>query len=326
MLGNVFRRYVEYAGVVVEATGNEVRDAILTYVRQTDQGLGALAPVPSTVDAAPRGDLPAGTPVRFDPQELTWAALFGDEAAYQAKMCRVVEEPYLRSHDFLLHKEPGLYEPTGSSFGGPGARAGLQQTFTLALHPNSRQTVPFFDQGNLAGLPVDLLRAKAVYRVPDGKVFRERFLGHEGRLRLDGAVIITGRTGEITSLPAEVKIELGGIILLEHGHLALGNVAAGPDPDQVLTCAALEGNILLNPTRGGEMAATLVALKGRVENMNPSRPLDLRGGLCVGEFPAAAFPRGGRLAWNPLTDPSGPDWGLYYRAFLSDCTLEVTRE
>ena len=141
VLGSVYRRYAEYAGVVVEATGDSRRDAILTYVYEHNGAFDQLPAVPTTVAAAANGGLPAGTPIQFDSQQVCYDAMFQDPGTYQNHMCRIIEEPYLRSHDFLYFRQDGIFEPTQSLFGQGIAQT--QQICTLEFHPGSPPPKPF---------------------------------------------------------------------------------------------------------------------------------------------------------------------------------------
>ncbi|MBI3039695.1 hypothetical protein HYY75_11740, partial [bacterium] len=88
-------------------------------------------------------------------------------------------------------------------------------------------------------------------------------------------------------------------------------------------CVSLNGNIELDLSRFGSIEALLIAMKGRIINSTPTRPLDLRGGIIVGELLPESFRAGGRVAYDTRFDPSGFDYPNYYRAYVSDIPSTV---
>ncbi|MBF0547982.1 MAG: hypothetical protein HQM08_26330 [Candidatus Riflebacteria bacterium] len=322
VLGDVRRRYAEYAGVLIEATGNTKRDAILTYVRQTTKTMDQLPPFPPSVPAATGGDLSPEISVFTDPG-TTYKELFGNDDTYKAFMCHLVEEPYLRSHDFLYYKGKDFFEPRKSFFGDNGT-AKIQTTFTLPFHQNLNRSKPFFQEGNLDSLPTDFLLAKATYRVPDGKSFFSRFQD-KGKLKMDCIVSIIGSADEPVEFPPDTIIEKAGIVIVENGNIRISGMAPGPEPDQIQVFVALRGNIELDLLRTSELKAILIALNGTIVNRQPNLGLGLIGSLAVGTFQPNTFPAGGKIVYDSISDPSGQSWGIFYRAFVSDFSMKVTR-
>ncbi|MBF0499441.1 MAG: hypothetical protein HQM09_04880 [Candidatus Riflebacteria bacterium] len=328
VIGDVRRRFAEYSGVLIEATGNDVRDAVLTYIRQTNKTIAQLPSIPSSVMPSNVGDIPPETPIAIDSNEVTYKTLFGDDGVYKSKMCRLVDEPYLRSHDFLYFRPEEVYEPTKSIFGestsGDGGSASIQRTFTLPFNQSMNRTKPFFDGGKLEDLPDDFLVSKAVYRVPDIQTFLNRFQ-KDGKLFLDSVVSIIGSQKETSEFPVKTVIEKAGIMILENGNWRISGLQKGVDPDQIPVFVALNGNIELDLSQGSTMKAIFVALRGKIINLTPSRGLDLLGGLAVRNFPPETFPAGGRIDYGTQADPSGSLWGIYYRGFISDFATRVER-
>lgn len=320
VLGDVRRRYADYTGVVVEATGNNVRDAIFTYLAQTTGTMMGLPPLPTSVPAADASDLPKGTPVQMDPS-LTYPGMFGTDAVYSSKMCRLVEEPYLRSFDYLCFRNESSFLPEKSLFGTNG-QASIQHSFTLNFHPSLNRKQPFYQDGSLEALPDDFLLAKAVYRVPDWNSFLRHFQ-KDGKIVLDSVVSIIGSPSSTLEIPGNLVFEKAGMLILENGSLRFSGVKLGADPDQIPVLVALKGNIELDSSNPSGLKAILIALNGSVSQISAGRSLNLQGGLMVGNFPPDSFRSGGKIAYDSMADPSGPLWGIFYRGFVSDFTSKV---
>ena len=325
VLGDVQRRFAEYACVVVEATGDSERDGIVGFLQESDYDFSLLPPLESIVPSKGKG-LPEGTSIRCDPSQLDYSNLFPSASTYKRFMSKVHTEPYMRSHDSLYFLRPDKAEPEHSLFNQNGP-AEIQRTFTLPFHEALLRTDPFFAEGDLEALPKDLLRGKAVFQVADMEHFKRLYLRPEnGHLDLDTVVLIPGKPGETSSLPGEFIYDRGGIIILEHGNLACGNIERGDDPDQHLTLVALQGDIELDLGRGGGIVqAHLVASRGKIINRTPSRPMSLEGGIIAGQFAATTFPAGGKVVFPIISDPTHRSWGFHYRAFVDDCPKELER-
>ncbi|MBF0409815.1 MAG: hypothetical protein HQM10_20910 [Candidatus Riflebacteria bacterium] len=321
VLGTVNRRYVEEAGIVVEATQdpNNVRDGILSYVCQSTD-MSTLPPLPTEIPSR-GGEIPADTVIKFDPAQISWQNIFPSNSDYTNCMSRKVEEPYLRSHDFMYFKQAGTFEPTGSSFGNGDIAADYQYTFQLDFHPDLGRSDPFFKNGNFENLPDDFLEAKPVYRVKTFSEFAERFIqNNTGKLILDAPVMIQGKAGETITFPSDMTIEKGGLIVVENGNVKIQGIKKNNELDSYLTVsiAVMNGNIELDLSRGGVLPARLIALRGRIVNLTPGSQINIDGGIAVDEFPADTFKAGGVIAFNTYTDPSAKDWSYYYRAYASD--------
>jgi len=317
VLGEVRRRYSIRSAILAEVDNDSTRDAILSYIPEGRER-SQLPPFPPSITVLPGGTLPAGTQVHFAPDQLSWDCFVEDEAAYQARMSRIVDEPYLVSHDFLHFKPPGDHFPSQSLFGGGSAET--VSSFSLNFHESVQRGRLFFS-GNPDDLDGRILAGKAAYRVPDANAFVERFIDPAtGFLDMDCPVVITSGPGSTTVLP-DLVLGKGGLILVEEGHLKLGEIKslATTDPDQALTIVVENGNIEL--TRE-DIEARLIALEGKVLNLgNRQRPLNLKGTLAAGQFSPEEFPAGGKIVWTSLADPSNLAWSLHYRGFVSDIPL-----
>lgn len=323
VLGEVYRRYAEYAGVVVDCTGNTTRDAILGCIPQSNDGLAVPALFPNVATACVSGDLPPGTEIRMDENWFRPGNIFPSQDEYRTWSSHLKTEPYLQAYDNLFFSQPGGFGAKQSFFGGPVS------TCDLSFHPSLARSVPFFQNGDLEKLPKEFLLGKAVYRVRDQKEFFRLFTsGSDGSLELDGAVVVPGESAGVLALPSPGILRKGGILIVEQGNVRIGRLEPGPDPYQMLTVVVLDGDVELDPAQGGRANVYLVALNGTVRTLDPSRPIDLRGGMAVGRLAPNAFPAGGQVVFDSAFDPTADSMKYLYRAHLSDITrtLVVQRE
>ncbi len=322
ILGDVRRRYADYAAVLADATGDNARDAILCYLKQTAGPLYN-APVPGNpIRAAAGGGLTVGQAIRLDPDPSLFSCenmFAGDYNMYSDKMCQVFEEPYLRSHDYLYYRTATNFVPQTSDFGSDGY-ASTQSTFRLEMDTTMNRTEPFFDRGDVAAIPVDCLVSKCPIVVPGGRDFLGRFVDEDNVLTLDTNLLIRGETGRTIAFPPSLQVRKGGIIVIENGNLSLGAINRDRrDPDAFLVVAVLRGDIEIDSSLGnGRIAATLIAPNGKIVNRSPGFALDLTGGLHVKTLDGDTFPAGGRIAFDTRTDPSSVNYKMYYRALVAN--------
>jgi len=319
VLGEVYRRYADYTGIVLEATGNDVRDAILAYLQESNTGFSDLTPVPKIIQAAANGDLETGTKITIETPD--WQGLFSDFSRYRTHMSQVTEEPYLRSHDFMHFREEGDFHPSNSCFASD-SMARTQTSCELLFHSSLNRKKPMFSHGSLAALPVDFLQSKAVFKVTDDRSLFERFTDEEKNLNIDSVVVVEGSEDSTVEFYPQQKFQKGGIIIVENGNILVRGIRRGMDPDQFLVIVALKGNIEMDLSQG-VCEAYLVALNGRVVNRTPAWPVDIQGGLAVSQFPPDTFPKGGRIAFNSSSDPTSLLYPVFYRAFVADIAEKV---
>ena len=312
VLGNVSRRYADYAAVVVDATGDAQRDAILEYVKETREPLGSLPLPPDTVYAVAGSGLPPETPIRIDNGVVNFQSMFASEDLYRQHACSLKIEPYLRSHDFMYFRNEEQFFPEKSQFGDPTAK--FQNSFAISL---KGKDAPYFS-GAPADFPADPCKEKTVYRVAGFSEFSERFISRNGsELNLGTILMVAGSEKDRHVLPADLKVVRGGILLFEHGNVEISGISRA-DPDEVLTIIALNGNIDLNLSGQSQIQASLAALNGSIRNMTPERGLDLKGSFISAAYEPLEFKNGGRIAFDSRTDPSGVEYLNYYRCFVAD--------
>ena len=318
VLGNVFRRYADYSAIVMDATNDKVRDAILTYLNEST---GAMPAQRSVIQSSLDSELGPNKPIVIDTTVFSCEALFAGAGGYTEKMCQIFQEPYLRSHDYLYHRNSTNFYPQSSTFPGPAnSLAAATSTFTLSLDASLGRSEPFFEEGVLSDLPMEFLLSKCVVKVEDCREFSAHFL-NETILNLDTAVLIKEAKDGKYEFPAEVRIEKGGIIVFEKGNVSLGRISTIPGVDDFLIIVALNGNIVIDNSFSGAMKASLFAPKGEIILKNPTIPLDVRGSVVVKRLPADCLQAGGKIVYNTQTDPSAPDYGNYYRGMTSNIAL-----
>jgi len=323
VLGNVNRRYALYSGIVLEYTGNDNRDAFLTYLpNKRASNFSGLVTLASVISPQSDGDLPAGTEIKVDTMYVNLENMFDTLDEYYKSASTIVSEPYLRSHDFLYHQDSSSFHPQTSSFG--TTQAACQSSFELTFAESLSRSAPFFKNGSLSELPEDFLESKTVYTVTTVQELADHFQDSTTKTWSFGAaILIIGKEDETAELPAGFTYDRGGILVFENGNVKVPLLKRGADPDQILTICALNGNIQLDLSTTGTMEANLIALRGKLVNLTPSRALDLQGGVGVFQFPADSFPAGGQVSYNPQCDPSGEEYSLFYRAHISDIPFSI---
>lgn len=321
VLGNVRRRYVTYSGIVVEYTGeNSNRDAFITYLpnRQANS-LNDMFIVPDTVTPSTDSELPAGTEIIVDTLFINAASMFDTLEEYYESASTIVEEPYLRSHDFLYHKTDETFYPQMSSFG--EEIADYQYSFKLELA--SSDTGAYFNFGSLDSLSFDYIESKTVYILDTVDELSQKFKDTQSELwKFNAGIIIEGKEDSIAVLPA-LTYSQGGILVFKNGNIQISKIERDQDPDQNLTICVLNGNIELDCSHNSAIEANLIVPRGRIINLTSGSALNLNGSLLLQEFPADSFPAGGKVSYNPSCDPSGSDYSLYYRGFVADIPSSV---
>ena len=316
VLGYVNRCYADFCGIVVDVDLDGQRDAIVDYVRETEEAIGNLPMPPSTIDAASNGSLAPGIPILLDNGLVNYGNMFASDFEYQENMCSIKSEPYLRSHDYLYFRGEDNFFPETSCFG--ENVADYQHKFSLKFASEVFADRDFYKDGYPQDYPVNGLNDKISYRINDFDEFLERFYDSENnRLNLGISLAIENSQGEQVELPDSISLTRGGLLLVENGDIVVGAIELS-DPDEVLTIVALQGNIFLNLSSGQPVCANLIALNGSVKNNTPNRGLDLHGTLAADKYNPVEFKAGGRILYNKLNDPSGKNYDYYYRCFVAD--------
>jgi hypothetical protein len=323
VLGNVNRCYADFCGIVVDVDLDGQRDAVVDYVRETDEPVGNLPMPESSIEASSNGSLAPGTLIQLDNGLINYSNMFASDFEYQENMCAIISEPYLRSHDYLYFRAEDNFFPETSCFG--ESVADYQHKFSLKFDSEVFADRDFYKDGYPQDYPVDGLNDKISYRINDFAEFLERFYDSDNnRLHLGITVSIENSQGQPVELPDGLSLTRGGLLLVENGDIEVGAIGLS-DPDEVLTIVALQGNIILNLSSGQPVCANLIALNGTVKNNTPNRGLDLNGTLAVNNYNPIEFKAGGRILYNNLNDPSGKNYDYYYRCFVADYSDNIKK-
>ena len=324
VLGNVSRRYADFTGIVVDVDGDGSRDAIVDYVRETNAEPGAIAPPPEEIYAVAGGALSPGTPIRLDQDLLNYGNMFNSAPIYQENMCKLITEPYLRSHDFMYFSSEESFFPSKSCFGEEAAS--FQNDFSLKFNSNLMSDKYFYRNGNPKNFSDNGFKHKLVYRISSFDDFLSRFYDkNTSTLDLQIPVIVENTGGQPVKLPGNIKINNCGMLVIEKGDLELGAIEQ-QNFDSCLTIILFSGNFVLNNPQQQTIGARLIALQGQLKNLSPVRALDLLGGLVVGDYEPEEFKSGGRIIYDDRADPSGEEYKEFYRCYVADYPLLTVRK
>ncbi|MBF0499231.1 MAG: hypothetical protein HQM09_03820 [Candidatus Riflebacteria bacterium] len=329
VLGNVFRRYADYSAIVVDATGDKYHDACLTYLNEAEDDTGIPGHV-AKVKVCKNSAL-GEKPLQVNPPSYINIDGFYDYNGlmpsgfdiYKSKMCQIITEPYLRSHDCLYHCTEDDFFPQASSFpAAPGKLSLPTTTFKLdlpSLDPAdpSPRAASFFEYGSLSAIPMDYIKSKCVFTVNSYEDFMARFLSGPlmNQLNLDTGVLIKWKAGEKYVIPTDLNIVRGGIIVFEKGDVSVGKIPFKMSTDEFLIIVALDGNIEITED---VVAASLFAPNGQII-INNTPDSTINGGVVVKKFLPNTFPNGGKIEYNANTDPSSKaSYNDYYRGMVSN--------
>lgn len=316
VLGKVNRRYADFTGIVVDVDGDGSRDAVVDYVRETDQALGTIANPPGQISTIGNGSVQPGLHVKLNNGLVNYSNMFATELSYADNMCKLKTEPYLRSMDFMYFRGDDEFFPSQAMFG--ESDSSWQSSFSLKFHHNLLPDHSYYQNGNPQNFPAARLTDKTVFAVKDEQEFYRHFIKADGKtLALGVPVSVINKADETFKLPSNLSIARGGVIFIEDGHLELGSISRD-DPDEVLTIIVNNGNILLNLPAQSPVYANLIALNGTLLNLNNNHGIDLHGSLIVKNYDPGQFKVGGRLNYDPRNDPSGFYYKNYFRCYIAD--------
>ncbi|PKL48192.1 MAG: hypothetical protein CVV42_10440 [Candidatus Riflebacteria bacterium HGW-Riflebacteria-2] len=323
VLGNVNRRYADFTGIVVDVDGDGQRDAIVDYVKETSLSPSDIPSPPEEVYAMPGGCLEQGHPIKLDTGLLSYSNMFGSAQMYQEHMCKIITEPYLRSHDFLFFSTEDDFFPTKSCFGDEAAE--YQQSFSLKFDTGLFSDRFFYENGNPQAYTHQGLAHKFAYRVTSFNDFLARFYDSKSSiLDLAFPIIVENPDGKTVKLPDNIKIASSSMLMLANGDLELGAIEQR-NSDAMLTIILEKGSFILDNPGQKPVCANLVAMNGMLKNKITSHALDLQGSLLVASYEPEQFKNGGKIVYDDRSDPSGEAYQNYYRCYVADYALDMKK-
>ncbi|MBF0408190.1 MAG: hypothetical protein HQM10_12605 [Candidatus Riflebacteria bacterium] len=349
ILGRVARRFLDISAIVVDVNNDNTHEGIVSYLYNKGKQFSDLPGLPAFIDSTETlGEFNHNIPLDVL-QPYTYEKIFSTWEQYKACTSTFRQECYLNSYDYMFFRNTGLLNQERSLFSpdpystSTGKEARIQKNLLLELpdvspasgkFPRINRTKKLFF-GNQDRSPFNIvdnppspyvLKGKAVYVVKDIAEFMARFASkgkfhNNWKIILDAPVLIKGKMNQTFRIPSS-EIEKGGIIIMENGDLTLSGITkSSSGKDEVLTIAALNGNINLDfssdPARN-KIEAFLVALNGRVWNLSRTIPVKIKGGISTKIFPPDFSPSGGEICYDCSADPVSLKRQEYYRFYISD--------
>lgn len=275
----------------------------------------------------------SGFPVNFSQSSgnihNSWRDYCANSYANYAKMMSiVVKEPYNRAYNYMLYLGflSNELQPTiTNSLSEAELDASMNDLANFKLvKRNADGTETKLITGDPGQINVtNILKGRVQKRYKDqADFFKECYRNR--KLAIPYCVVAVER-GPIT-LPDDLEVEEGGIVVLESGDFETHGIKASKV--QILSLYASTGNIKVE-SQHKYRYVSLNAPEGFIRNTSAEYPLDLVGNVVCRLFDHTSFASGGKIQYSHYLDPMNDKFSAArYKLILnpSILTLEYTRK